>query len=541
MQVEVLMKPPRLKMTLVAPSGRMATANFFPDLPAADRVVQSEGLITVRLLAGERLYIGGYGLIRPVLGPISVFGAVLDPEAGCAYPFYSCKASAIIHVAPAGACTEAHFTISALEDGLDRLTEGELSVKDVFSFAASMATTVPNVYLVPGPDSGCIPFDLPTDWAAVSTGVAQSAASTPTVFVVGPRKMGKSTMSRFLANSIWSRTQRVAFLDTDLGQTEFTPPGCVSLKILDREPLLGPPVSHQGLTEGLIFLGCMSPQENPKAYLDACSRLLHRYMAEFHANGIPLIVNTMGWTTGLGMSLLQALLHVIPVSHMVAFGQGEQSPFDYVQDALFRASDFSKGRVFTADDAPSIAHVQPAEASGSQSLRVNRVTPADQRALTFSAYFLGRYDPGLGRMVFPGGALSFRTCVPVAVSMDLVRFTRTSHGGPGQLEALAANLAVVGLATYSERTKVPECVGLGLVRSVDRRSRLLYVLTPVPVELLCSANVNCLVLGDVYLPSTFLTGTDNADGPYLSYTGTNAAAGHTARKARTNLNRKWAS
>lgn len=30
------------------------------------------------------------------------------------------------------------------------------------------------------------------------------------------------------------RFEKVAYLDTDVGQTEFTPPGCLSLTILDK-------------------------------------------------------------------------------------------------------------------------------------------------------------------------------------------------------------------------------------------------------------------------------------------------------------------
>lgn len=30
------------------------------------------------------------------------------------------------------------------------------------------------------------------------------------------------------------RYERVAYLDTDVGQTEFTPPGCLSLTVIDK-------------------------------------------------------------------------------------------------------------------------------------------------------------------------------------------------------------------------------------------------------------------------------------------------------------------
>lgn len=30
------------------------------------------------------------------------------------------------------------------------------------------------------------------------------------------------------------RYERIAYLDTDVGQTEFTPPGCLSLTVIDK-------------------------------------------------------------------------------------------------------------------------------------------------------------------------------------------------------------------------------------------------------------------------------------------------------------------
>ena len=38
--------------------------------------------------------------------------------------------------------------------------------------------------------------------------------------------------------------KKVFFLECDVGQTEFTPPGIISLSRVDK-PLLGPPFSHQ--------------------------------------------------------------------------------------------------------------------------------------------------------------------------------------------------------------------------------------------------------------------------------------------------------
>jgi hypothetical protein len=72
--------------------------------------------------------------------------------------------------------------------------------------------------------------------------------------VKGPKNSGKSTFARTLANRLSTRSflfpcafatltdisryQKVAFLECDVGQSEFTPGGMVSLNIVER-PLFG--------------------------------------------------------------------------------------------------------------------------------------------------------------------------------------------------------------------------------------------------------------------------------------------------------------
>jgi polynucleotide 5'-hydroxyl-kinase GRC3/NOL9 len=59
-----------------------------------------------------------------------------------------------------------------------------------------------------------------------------------TAFVKGPKGSGKSMFTRMLVNRLLLRHKQVAYLDCDTGQTEFTPPGMVSLHILS-EPIYG--------------------------------------------------------------------------------------------------------------------------------------------------------------------------------------------------------------------------------------------------------------------------------------------------------------
>ncbi|GFY67540.1 CLP1_P domain-containing protein [Trichonephila inaurata madagascariensis] len=73
---------------------------------------------------------------------------------------------------------------------------------------------------------------------AILTSVSDNETHRPRILVYGPQRGGKSTLLRYLINTTLNKCKAVYFLDTDPGQTEFTPPGVVSLTKI-TEPLLG--------------------------------------------------------------------------------------------------------------------------------------------------------------------------------------------------------------------------------------------------------------------------------------------------------------
>lgn len=106
------------------------------------------------------------------------------------------------------------------------------------------------------------PFIMPSTWEKTLESVdsalieddEMSSLSRKVYLVQGVKKTGKSTFARTLANRLLRkcvcsrmtqyqsnglvRYKRVAFLECDLGQSEFTPGGLVSLNLLDA-PVFG--------------------------------------------------------------------------------------------------------------------------------------------------------------------------------------------------------------------------------------------------------------------------------------------------------------
>ncbi|TNY18865.1 hypothetical protein DMC30DRAFT_448448 [Rhodotorula diobovata] len=156
--------------------------------------------------------------------------------------------------------------------------------------------------------------------------------------VEGPKRAGKSTFAKVLLNSLLTRYGAVAYLDTDLGQPEFTPSGFLSLNLL-RQPILGPSFTHISLPLASRFLGSTSPASDPTAYLEAAQALIEAYALEVEypldsaspgggkvVERVPLVINTQGWVKGLGADLLDKLKAIARPTHVFSFSQPDDAP-----------------------------------------------------------------------------------------------------------------------------------------------------------------------------------------------------------------------
>ncbi|CAM9271585.1 unnamed protein product [Choristocarpus tenellus] len=198
--------------------------------------------------------------------------------------------------------------------------------------------------------SGVLPLSTPRAWVKTATTAVNDSLSQPqgtSVLVCGAKGVGKSTLCRYLINRLLSRHPKVAYLDCDPGQPEFTPPGMVSFHLLES-PVFGP--SHTALRRPELgyFIGATSPKPCPllfsaavRALVDhakACSQSaglkttlpthevegleddtvrFEGALAYCSSSPIPLVINTDGWVKGLGEDLLQAVVDISQPSHIV--------------------------------------------------------------------------------------------------------------------------------------------------------------------------------------------------------------------------------
>jgi hypothetical protein len=141
------------------------------------------------------------------------------------------------------------------------------------------------------------------------------AAAAPIYIVVGPTNSGKSTFAQYLINTVLNRYPSVALLETDIGQSEVTPSGLVSLTLL-TQPLYGPSNVHLRAPCAAHYLGQSSVIRCSPVFQNAVNALVDHYRTKVltgNTIAIPLVVNTHGWVTTTGWSTtLRTIRHVQP-------------------------------------------------------------------------------------------------------------------------------------------------------------------------------------------------------------------------------------
>uniref|UniRef100_W5M4J2 Polynucleotide 5'-hydroxyl-kinase NOL9 n=1 Tax=Lepisosteus oculatus TaxID=7918 RepID=W5M4J2_LEPOC len=353
----------------------------------------------------------------------------------------------------------------------------------------------------------------------------------PIILVCGSKNVGKSTFNRHLINTLLNHTVSVDYLECDVGQTEFTPPGCLSLLSV-TEPLLGPPFTHQRLPSRMVFFGESSVERDLDRYLESV-----KYLWRFYRRETPIVINTMGWVKGFGFQLLVDLIRLLSVTHVVQISHGDTSQFPALTPAYLRSAtgwlttprvqrssmptEGEETQDCMAAQGHTLLGVQ-SEFEGAGEALITKYHSNVLRDLALLGYFSQLQDPE------PGPARSLNCFTPYQVPMSSVAL-RVMHCEVAPAHVLyTANASLVGLCVLAEkvggaggpvllsRTPVCECLGFGVLRGVDVPRGLYFVVTPVPPSVL--RQVNCLLLGGVTLPHTLLRTQLGAEGecPYIT-------------------------
>uniref|UniRef100_H3BAT4 Polynucleotide 5'-hydroxyl-kinase NOL9 n=1 Tax=Latimeria chalumnae TaxID=7897 RepID=H3BAT4_LATCH len=375
----------------------------------------------------------------------------------------------------------------------------------------------------------------------------------PVILVCGAKNIGKSTFNRLLINSLLNDIPCVEYLECDLGQTEFTPPGCVSLHRI-IQPLLGPPFLHQRAPRRMVYYGRASSEQDMERYEETVKYIFSSYKRE-----APLIINTMGWVKGFGLMLLIDLIRLLSPTHVVQISTRDRQDMppltpDYVRTAagfLTKGNAQARPRRAKQTEEPSQQGEEDDDDGGSSSssdLIGQPFTAPGHTLLKVQAEFAGAGDSNamswhsnvlrdlatLGYLsqictTEPGTHSPLHAFTPYQVPFNAVALWVIHCGvAPAQiLYCMNANL--VGICRIADsvgtqtagpilltQTPVCECLGFGIVRGIDMEKKVYYVLTPVPPEKLRLAN--CLLIGGITIPHAVLKFQPDSEGelPYAT-------------------------
>ena len=334
----------------------------------------------------------------------------------------------------------------------------------------------------------------------------------PRIMGVGAKSSGKSTFNRVLCNHLhsWTPMKKCMFLDLDPGQPEFGLPGQISL-VEVTAPILGPPFTHPASAGSKEFrilrshaIAATSFKDDPEHY-KACALDLVKHADTRY----PLVVNSCGWVSGLGATVLAQLVSALAITDLVLLEPLESTLVDSMQAG-------SDGIAF---------HRIPRRAPKPSSR-----TPAESRAMQTMAYFHHRgsiaggvprwssksisrtrpwvvsyagSDPGIFAIMSYGQSPNSEFLAEVLEGSVVAMVVLDKHAAVSNISPTPADgeKRSVELADLIDRTPADDlpyikpnpqgithtlfpstshCAGLALIRGIDTKRKRLQLVTPLP-------------------------------------------------------------
>lgn len=351
-------------------------------------------------------------------------------------------------------------------------------------------------------------FRIPAEWNHLALQLLQAYDQNRPlrVLICGGKKAGKSTLMRFLINSFLNRCNSVHVLDADPGQAEFLPPGCVSL-IEATEPLLGPSFTHHKTPVKCCFVGGINVSQTPEHYVECVKFLFEIFQKKCGAE--PLFINTMGWTKGIGLSLLVDLVYLTSPTHIIQINNTTARHWNMAKLTPNFVAEES-GWLCCAKNSTvpdfSLIELQSVAVESNASY-----SPLMLRSLNVCAYFSQFHQVS-------DHPMPINCHTPFKVPWSAVAVFVCNETVPNHQVLYALNGSVVALSVCDPSlfhesvdkslpkflTEIPvcECVGYGIVRGISVEEKVFYIITPLRFSVL--RRVNTVLKGSVDIPPELL-------------------------------------
>lgn len=336
----------------------------------------------------------------------------------------------------------------------------------------------------------------------------------PRLVLVGGKGVGKSTLTRYLTNKLLQAVGPVVVIDFDPGQAEFTIPGCVSCTKVS-EPLLGPNFTHLSMAKSYsIYIGAVNVSDVAKRYSAAMQQLITWVQSDQELSSLPWIVNTMGFSHGLGISFLKSTLKVIQPTTVVEI----RSRFVKKNYAV-NLRNFLPGLHYDFLQYDAMPESQEAKEMGGKDLwgipeayKLRDIVLLSHLGVSFPSSPIEAVTPytvhwkDVCVQILHCDDISYANICQVLnlglVSLGFVDLTVTEHQQQQQ------PIAVI------DKSLIVPSIGFGIIRGIDSDQQLFYVTTSLSEEEV--KNINCLSLGSIALPNgTLITQGQVKHAPYV--------------------------
>ncbi|KAJ9465046.1 Protein CLP1-like protein [Diplonema papillatum] len=294
---------------------------------------------------------------------------------------------------------------------------------------------------------------------------AQGQTFGPRILVCGSVDTGKSTLCKYIINSAINEGHAITYTDADLGQNGITVPGTIASVFMEGKQV----DIEEGFTLLLpltFFFGDVTlTSQNVGKYHHlckqsaACIRANAENRPQFKVGG--LVVNTMGWTNGLGLTALKLIIEAFDIDTILIAGDDHQ-----LGEALqSRYGEQAQVRVLPK---------QTAAVSRPSNFR------KQQRGERVADYFRGVRAPlHAVKMVIPMSEVLF---YQVGVGKD----QQTTSKVPDYLQIARVepdtshHLAIVAVSHASIPEEIPHAniAGIGVVLKVDLENREITFVMP---------------------------------------------------------------
>lgn len=381
------------------------------------------------------------------------------------------------------------------------------------------------------------------DFAEHSKAYVLEESDSPVIGVVcGSKNAGKSTFSKIMTNRLLRHFPAVAFINCDIGQTEFTPPGMLALHFI-TEPVLGPSFTQLRPPAAAYYVGEVQVKYETgryinaiKHFIDLVTNRLHSFFQTPGITNVPIVINTLGWISGNGLELFIKLLKISFPTHVFQLGEFHTNATTEAFSTLNQSnlvSDSELEPLEVGNFKPKYCHITTLPALSQNfefSTTFSNFTSVRLRMLTFSAYFNNSSSPydktnPLSKTEFFTPLVSQ---IPYVVSWK--NFELWALEGELDISQVlyAFNGALVGLYETKHQNKIENdsnelfppklvkphlapyppsshynCIGLGIIRGIDVVNGKFHIITPLPFSQLLK--VNALVKGELNVPINHLT------------------------------------